>query len=150
MEQTVSIDIIFSKQGQLRFISHLDLLRLFSRACRRARLPVVLSKGYSPKLKIKIKRALKLGIESRNEEAEFLTDGSVSLLEFRTRKYDPLSRYFPLYDFNDIPDLGIGGFKLFPSVPFISCKKVLFFLAVSWLVFPFCTHGISPLARISR
>ena len=85
MEQTVSIDIVFSKQGQLRFISHLDLLRLFSRACRRAGLPVVLSKGYSPKLKIKIKRALKLGIESRNEEAEFLTDGSVSLLEFRTR-----------------------------------------------------------------
>jgi len=79
------IEIVFAKEGEMKFISHLDLLRLFGRACRRSGLPVLLSGGYSPKLKVKIKRALKLGVESRHEEAEFLTDGSIDSEEFKEK-----------------------------------------------------------------
>jgi radical SAM-linked protein len=57
----------FSKTGDMRFISHLDLMRLFQRALRRANLPVVITQGFSPHLKISIKRALKLGVESMDE-----------------------------------------------------------------------------------
>jgi radical SAM-linked protein len=53
----------------MRFISHLDLVRLFQRASRRASLPIVISKGFSPRLKISITRAIKLGLESPDEEA---------------------------------------------------------------------------------
>lgn len=60
----------FSKSGDMRFISHLDLMRLFSRALRRTCLPVRITKGFSPHLKVSIKRALKLGIESENEELD--------------------------------------------------------------------------------
>jgi len=56
----------------MRFISHLDLMRLFARAARRAELPVFVSKGFNPHLKLSIKRALKLGIESEKEEAVIL------------------------------------------------------------------------------
>jgi radical SAM-linked protein len=62
------IKTIFSKTGDMRFISHLDLMRLFQRALRRADLPVTMTKGFSPHLKISILRALKLGIESNSEE----------------------------------------------------------------------------------
>ena len=55
---------VFSKTGDMRFISHLDLVRLFQRACRRAGLPVAVTKGFSPRLKISILKALKLGVES--------------------------------------------------------------------------------------
>ena len=51
----------------MRFISHLDLMRLFQRALRRADLPVVITQGFSPHLKISIDRALKLGAESLDE-----------------------------------------------------------------------------------
>ena len=51
----------------MKFISHLDLMRLFQRALRRAGLPVMITQGFSPRLKISIKRALKLGAESRDE-----------------------------------------------------------------------------------
>ena len=51
----------------MRFISHLDLMRLFQRALRRADLPVTITRGFSPHLKISIDRALKLGVESLNE-----------------------------------------------------------------------------------
>ncbi len=68
------LKIIFSKTGDMRFISHLDLMRLFQRAVRRAELPVTLTQGFSPHLKISITRALKLGVESSGEEAVFHMD----------------------------------------------------------------------------
>ncbi|MCX5667182.1 MAG: TIGR03936 family radical SAM-associated protein [Candidatus Omnitrophica bacterium] len=58
---------MFSKTGDMRFISHLDLMRLFQRALRRADLPVTITRGFSPHLKISINRALKLGVESLDE-----------------------------------------------------------------------------------
>ena len=69
----------------MRFISHLDLMRLFARAARRAELPLFISSGFSPHAKIRIKRALKLGIESDKEEAEILLTRLISPEEFRER-----------------------------------------------------------------
>lgn len=71
------VKVIFSKTGDMRFISHLDLVRLFQRASRRAALPVTVTKGFSPHLKISITKALKLGVESRSEEAVFYMDESM-------------------------------------------------------------------------
>jgi radical SAM-linked protein len=68
------LKIVFSKTGDMRFVSHLDLMRLFQRAVRRAEMPVTLTKGFSPHLKISITRALKLGVESSGEEAVFHMD----------------------------------------------------------------------------
>ena len=62
----------------MRFISHLDLVRLFQRALRRAGLPVTITKGFSPRLKVSITRALKLGVESENEEAVISLDEPIA------------------------------------------------------------------------
>ncbi|MFH1691629.1 MAG: TIGR03936 family radical SAM-associated protein [Candidatus Omnitrophota bacterium] len=66
---------VLSKGDDMIYISHLDLMRLLSRAARRAGLKIELSKGFSPHFKIKMKKALKLGVASNNEE------GELSLLE---------------------------------------------------------------------
>ncbi|MDO8536144.1 MAG: TIGR03936 family radical SAM-associated protein [Candidatus Omnitrophota bacterium] len=63
----MKIDARFEKTGDMRFISHLDLMRLFQRALRRADLPVTVTQGFSPHLKISIDKALKLGVESLDE-----------------------------------------------------------------------------------
>lgn len=55
----------------MKYISHLDLLRLFHRASRRACIPVILTKGFNPHFKISVLRALKVGLESCGEEAVF-------------------------------------------------------------------------------
>lgn len=81
----IKINFYFSKNGVMRFISHLDLMRLFSRAARRAELPLFISKGFNPHPKIKIKQALKLGIESNREEAEILLTKNIPLDEFCKR-----------------------------------------------------------------
>lgn len=77
--------VVFSKKGAMRFISHLDLMRLFERALRRAGLPIAMTEGFSPHPKISLKRALKLGVESDNEEGLFYINGWMKTEEFKTR-----------------------------------------------------------------
>lgn len=67
----------------MRYISHLDLMRLFQRAMRRADLPLKMTQGFSPHPKFSIKRALKLGVESEGEEATVVLNTSVNLDEFK-------------------------------------------------------------------
>ena len=69
----------------MRFISHLDLVRLFQRALRRAALPVTITKGFSPRLKVSITRALKLGLESDREEAVICLEEPVEAGKFINR-----------------------------------------------------------------
>lgn len=66
----------------MRFISHLDLVRLFQRALRRTGLPVTITKGFSPRLKVSITRALKLGVASEHEEAVVCFDAPVDAENF--------------------------------------------------------------------
>ncbi|HZK24253.1 MAG TPA: TIGR03936 family radical SAM-associated protein [Oscillospiraceae bacterium] len=61
--------IKFTKEQPLRFLSHLDLMRLWQRAIRRARLPVVYSQGFNPHPKMSFAAALPVGVTS---EAEYL------------------------------------------------------------------------------
>ena len=79
------VNFIFSKQGLMRYISHLDLMRLFMRAMRRADLPLKMSEGFSPHPKLSLKRALKLGLESQHEEAAIVLRFPVELVDFKNR-----------------------------------------------------------------
>ncbi|MBS4535861.1 TIGR03936 family radical SAM-associated protein [Clostridium sp. D2Q-14] len=57
----------FKKSSLIRYISHLDLMRLFQRALRRANVPVEYSQGYNPKPKFSFATALALGTTSDGE-----------------------------------------------------------------------------------
>lgn len=60
-------------------------MRLFMRALRRTGLPLKMTEGYNPHPKLSIKRALKLGLESENEEGAIVLRELVSLDEFRKK-----------------------------------------------------------------
>lgn len=62
----------YDKTGQQIYCSHLDALRLLNRAARRAELPVALTEGFHKHLKIKLIRALKLGLEAQGEAGEII------------------------------------------------------------------------------
>jgi len=57
----------FSRGEELKYISHLDLMRLWSRALRRAGLPVAYSEGFSPHPKISLAAPLPIGVTSEAE-----------------------------------------------------------------------------------
>ncbi len=57
----------FAKRGDLRLISHHDLMRCLERMLRRAALPVAHSRGFNPRPKATFALALALGIEGCRE-----------------------------------------------------------------------------------
>jgi radical SAM-linked protein len=60
----------FAKQGDLRLVSHHDLMRCLERMLRRARLPIAQSQGFNPRPKVVFTLAMALGIEGRREVVE--------------------------------------------------------------------------------
>lgn len=69
----------------MAYISHLDLMRLFTRAMRRAELPLKITEGFSPHAKFSIHRALKLGLTSESEMATIALKGWISPEDFREK-----------------------------------------------------------------
>ncbi len=63
----IRMRVRYSISGPIRFISHLDLMRAFFHACVRGRVPVALSQGFSPHLKISFGPPRGLGISSNEE-----------------------------------------------------------------------------------
>ena len=64
------IRLRFSKTGKLRFIGHLDFLRVFQQAIRRSGLPIAYSQGFNPHQIISFALPLPLGMESINDYAD--------------------------------------------------------------------------------
>lgn len=61
------VAIRFVIEGDLRFISHHDTMRLFERALFRARWPVRFSKGYNPRPRLSLPLPRAVGITGRSE-----------------------------------------------------------------------------------
>ena len=61
------VRIKFTKTGCLKFIGHLDVMRFFQKAIRRAELPVSLSEGFSPHMLMSFAAPLGVGKTSSGE-----------------------------------------------------------------------------------
>ena len=70
------IRIRFSKTGQAKYISHLDINRAFSRAFARAKLSLYYTEGFNPHPYMSFSLPLSLGVESLCENVDIrITDG---------------------------------------------------------------------------
>lgn len=67
--------LLFEKTGNAIWISHLDLMRLFQRAFKRARLPLTHTQGFNPRPSVSIALPLSVGVESKCELLDFDLDG---------------------------------------------------------------------------
>ena len=78
--------LLFEKKGNAIWISHLDLMRLFQRAFKRAGLELVHTKGFNPRPSVSIALPLSVGVESSCELLDFDLEGDIpSLEEIRAR-----------------------------------------------------------------
>ena len=74
----MKIRIKFTKTGSLRFIGHLDVMRYFQKAFRRAKVDIAYSQGFSPHQILSFAAPLGIGLTSEGEylDAEFHTTKS--------------------------------------------------------------------------
>ena len=96
------IRVWFGKQGEMRLLSHLDLVRLFDRAVRRAAIPISFTGGFHPGPRIAIANALSLGITSSGEIADFELKEDMELEEFQTKLTAQLPAEIPLYKVEEV------------------------------------------------
>ncbi len=59
--------VSYAKRGRARYFGHLELVKIFMRAFRRARISLRFSKGFHPAPKVSFESALPVGIESLEE-----------------------------------------------------------------------------------
>ena len=84
--------LLFEKMGRSVWISHLDLMRVFQRAFKRAGLPLTHTQGFNPRPSVSIALPLSVGIESECELLDFDLDNTddVSLDDIKERLNDKL------------------------------------------------------------
>ncbi len=86
-----SVRIYFSKTGDAKYISHLDLVRCFNRAAARAGIPIFFTEGFNPRPYMNFAMPLSLGISGLREIVDMKIDGEVTNDEI----YDALSSVMP-------------------------------------------------------
>ncbi|KXG77049.1 TIGR03936 family radical SAM-associated protein [Thermotalea metallivorans] len=74
--------IRFTKTDFMKFISHLDLLRLMERALRRADIKLVFSQGFNPHPKIAFATAVPIGLSSEGEYMDIEIEEKVDIPSF--------------------------------------------------------------------
>ena len=96
------IRVWFGKEGEMRLLSHLDLVRLFDRAVRRASIPVSFTGGFHPGPRIMIANALSLGITSSGEIADFELKADMEPAEFQAKLTAQLPTEIPIYKVEEV------------------------------------------------
>ncbi len=83
--------LLFEKKGNSVWISHLDLMRLFQRAFKRAGFSLTHTQGYNPRPSVSIALPLSVGMESVCELLDFeIENMGVSCEEIRRKLNDAL------------------------------------------------------------
>jgi radical SAM-linked protein len=98
MTKVSKVRLRFAKCGDLRLVSHHDLMRCLERMLRRAEFPIAMSQGFNPRPKITFALALGLGIEGLREVVDLELSEALELSEIvgRLRSVAP-----PGFDWKD-------------------------------------------------
>lgn len=75
------LQIRFAAEGPLRYVSHLDLMRVWERVCKRAGLPLASSRGFSPRPKIALAAPLAVGATSEAEILDVLLTARIEPID---------------------------------------------------------------------
>ena len=70
--------IKFTKESNIKFIAHLDLMRTIQKIIRRTDLPVEYSKGFNPHIEMSIAQPLSVGVYSTGEYMDLILEKDVN------------------------------------------------------------------------
>jgi radical SAM-linked protein len=77
--------LCLSKDGDARFLGHLDLGRLIERSLRRSGLPIQCTRGFNPRFRLSFTEALPVGVASEGEWISLTLDEDLSPDTVRAR-----------------------------------------------------------------
>ncbi len=100
----MKIRIKFSRKGPVKFLGHLDLMRYFQKAIRRAGIDIKYSEGFSPHQIMSFAAPIGVGIESEGEYFDIEVNSCADLEEAKKSLDDAMAEGIEVLDFFEISD----------------------------------------------
>jgi radical SAM-linked protein len=119
------IRLKFRKVGEIRFLSHLELVHLFYRASKRAELPLFFSEGFHPMPRIIFATALPVGMESLTEIVDIECEEKITPTEVMERLNQTLPPGIEIVDAEEVPLFFHLSSLPYPSVYWIPLDRLL-------------------------
>ena len=94
----------FRKYGNMKFIGHLDVMRYFQKAIRRADIPICYSGGFSPHQVMSFAAPLGVGITSNGEYVDIEVTESKNSAEMLKHLNEQMAEGFEVTDYRLLPD----------------------------------------------
>ncbi len=94
--------ITFSKGEELKYISHLDLMRAWERLLRRAGVPLAYSKGFNPHPKVSVAAPLPIGVSGEAELMDVFVEGEETPARIREMMEPQLPRGLRVVDVREV------------------------------------------------
>ena len=108
--------MIFRKTGDSKFLSHLDLMRCFTRAVKRTGYNAWYTEGFNPHLYLMFVSPLSLGFESDYEAVDIRLDENCDLSDFMIKLNASLPRGVEVYNISPVEinykDLGYSVWEI--------------------------------------
>ena len=100
----MKIRIQFAKYGKMIYIGHLDIMRYFQKALRRADVDLAYTQGYNPHPILSFAAPLGVGITSCGEYADLEVNSSGSSKEMLARLNEVMVPGMEIIDYRVLPD----------------------------------------------
>ena len=100
----MKVRIKFSKEGPVRFIGHLDVMRFFQKAIRRAEIDIAYTGGYSPHQIMTFAAPLGVGLTSRGEYMDIEVNSITSCEDIKNRLNQASVPGIEIVSVNILPD----------------------------------------------
>lgn len=104
MRKLMKVRVQFSKHGVTKYIGHLDMMRYFQKALRRADIPIKYSGGFSPHQILSFAQPLGVGVESEGEYFDMELEHEDNLSEMMDRLNQAMTDGVVIKSMVELPD----------------------------------------------
>jgi radical SAM-linked protein len=95
--------LTFARGEEIKYITHLDIMRLWVRVLRRARVPLAYSQGFTPHPKLSLAAPLAVGVTSEGELMDIELEGRMATRYFLARVDEQLPTGVRLLGVEEVP-----------------------------------------------
>lgn len=113
----------FSKAGSMKFIGHLDVMRFFQKAFRRAEIKVSYSQGYSPHQLLSFAAPLGVGLTSDGEYLDLQLEESIEKEDFISRMNAVMNDEIQVVDFIMLSEQGKNAMSIVAAADYMISLK---------------------------
>lgn len=100
----MKVRIKFSKKGTMKFIGHLDIMRYFQKAIRRAGIDIAYSEGFSPHQIMSFAAPLGVGLESNGEYFDAELNSAISSADVCKRLNEQMVDGMEILEVKELPE----------------------------------------------